>query len=51
MRRILEIRELKKKPKLSDVLNMIEDRSDPKQKEILLEKMKKLYQKKDVKAQ
>jgi hypothetical protein len=29
MRKIIEIRELKKKPKLSDLLNMFKDKSDP----------------------
>lgn len=44
MRRISEIQDIMKKPKLTELLSMFREKSDPQERQILLEKMKKMYQ-------
>ena len=43
-RRIIEIREVKKQPRLNDLLNMFKDiKNNPKEREALLKKLTFLY--------
>ena len=43
-RRLIEVRELKRKPKLSDLLRMFKDDDDETNKEKLIAYIKKLYE-------